>query len=318
MSDFHVLVSDGLATREDIAGVAIRDPAQETLTTEQLMTAMGPVDEILDCDARLHAYFDGPRRPQFGVSPRGSHGEAHGIPRLRTPCVPAFAHTVNETPGSSPRPLLIELGGEIDLRNAQALDDALCEAIDRTCAELLVDLSTVPFIDSSGFRMMVRVHQHAAARNCGVRWLGIQPAPARVAAAAGLDHVLHFEKSRPTSSDEAHAGRGMSTLDNADRAAEQRDVAAAARDKAAERRDAATAAQIARNRISTAADRVASALERKEAARRSSRSFTPTPERVPRQPHGSVVTRRRPRSTRSGTRSCTPNRGTAGHRIRRR
>ena len=174
---------------------------------------------------------------------------------------------MNETPGSSPRPLLIELGGEIDLRNAQALDDALCEAIDRTRAELLVDLSTVPFIDSSGFRMMVRVHQHAAARNCGVRWLGIQPAPARVAAAAGLDHVLHFEKSRPTSSDEAHAGRGMSTLDNADRAAEQRDVAAAARDKAAERRDAATAAQIARNRISTAADRVASALERKEATR---------------------------------------------------
>ena len=178
-------------------GSAIRDPAEETLTTEQLMTAMGPVDEILDCDVWLHVYFDGPRRPQFGVSPRGSHGEAHGIPRLRTPCVPAFAHTVNETPGSSPRPLLIELGGEIDLRNAEALDDALCEAIDRTCAVLLVDLSTVPFIDSSGFRMMVRVHQHAAAWNCGVRWLGIQPAPARVAAAAGLDHVLHFEKIAP-------------------------------------------------------------------------------------------------------------------------
>ena len=50
MSDFYVLVSD---------------PAQKTLTTEQLMTAMGLVDEILDCDARLHAYFDGPRRPQL-------------------------------------------------------------------------------------------------------------------------------------------------------------------------------------------------------------------------------------------------------------
>jgi anti-anti-sigma factor len=174
---------------------------------------------------------------------------------------------VNETPGSSPRPFLVELGGEIDLRNAQALDDALCEAIDRKRAELLVDLSTVPFIDSSGLRMMVRVHQHAVARNCGVRWRGMQPAPARVAAAAGLDHVLHFENPFPTSSDEAHAGRGISTLDGADRAAEQRDLTAAARDEAAVRRDADAAAQIARNRISTAADRAASALDRKEAAR---------------------------------------------------
>jgi diguanylate cyclase (GGDEF)-like protein len=58
----------------------------------------------------------------------------------------------------------------------------------------------------------------------------------------------------------------MSTLDDADRAAEQRDLAAAARDRAAERRDADTAAQIARNQSSTAADRAASALDREEAA----------------------------------------------------
>jgi hypothetical protein len=65
MSDFHVLVSDGFAPRVDIAGAVTSDPAQTTLTTEQLMTAMGLVDEILDCDARLHAYLDGPQRPQL-------------------------------------------------------------------------------------------------------------------------------------------------------------------------------------------------------------------------------------------------------------
>lgn len=79
---------------------------------------------------------------------------------------------MNERPRFSPRPLLIELGGEIDLRNAQALDDALCEAINRNRGELLVDLSTVPFIESCGMRMMLRVHQHATAQNCGVRWRG--------------------------------------------------------------------------------------------------------------------------------------------------
>jgi anti-anti-sigma factor len=91
-------------------------------------------------------------------------------------------------------PILIELGGEIDLRNADALDAALCDAIDRTHAELLVDLSTVPFIDSSGMRMMIRVHEHATLHNSGVRWRGIQPAPARAVAAMGLDHVLHFDQ----------------------------------------------------------------------------------------------------------------------------
>jgi hypothetical protein len=64
MSHFSVPASDGFPPRVDIAGVVTSDPAQ-TLTTEQLMTAMGLVDEILDCDARLHAYLDGPRRPQL-------------------------------------------------------------------------------------------------------------------------------------------------------------------------------------------------------------------------------------------------------------
>jgi hypothetical protein len=64
MSDSYVLVPDGLAPRVDIARLETSDPAQ-TLTTEQLMAAMGLVYEILDCDARLHAYFDGPRRAQL-------------------------------------------------------------------------------------------------------------------------------------------------------------------------------------------------------------------------------------------------------------
>ena len=100
---------------------------------------------------------------------------------------------MTDEPRQSLSPLLIELGGAIDLHNADALDAALCAAIDRSDAELLVDLSTVPFIDSSGVRMMIRVHEHATVHNSGVRWRGIQPEPARAVAALGLDHVLHFD-----------------------------------------------------------------------------------------------------------------------------
>ena len=61
---------------------------------------------------------------------------------------------MSDTAQSSRRPLLIELGGDIDLANAAALGDALCEALDRTRSEMVVDLSAVPFIDSRGIAMM--------------------------------------------------------------------------------------------------------------------------------------------------------------------
>jgi hypothetical protein len=52
MSDFRVLDSDGLAPRAGIARVATSDPAQKPLTIEQLVPAMGLVDEILDSAPR--------------------------------------------------------------------------------------------------------------------------------------------------------------------------------------------------------------------------------------------------------------------------
>ena len=101
---------------------------------------------------------------------------------------------MSETAQSSRRPLLIELGGDIDLANAEALGDALCEALDRTHSEMLVDLSAVPFIDSRGIAMMARVHEHANAHHCTVTWKGLQPWPARVVAITGLDAMLLIEK----------------------------------------------------------------------------------------------------------------------------
>lgn len=101
---------------------------------------------------------------------------------------------MSDTAQSSRRPLLIELGGDIDLANAQALGDALCEAIDRTQSEMVVDLSAVPFIDSRGIAMMARVHEHANAQHCSVTWRGLQPWPARALAITGLDAVLLIEK----------------------------------------------------------------------------------------------------------------------------
>ncbi len=64
---------------------------------------------------------------------------------------------------SSERPMLIELAGEIDLANAGTLGECLCQAIDLTRSGLVVDMTAVSFLDSSGMAMMVRV-QRAASR----------------------------------------------------------------------------------------------------------------------------------------------------------
>ena len=94
---------------------------------------------------------------------------------------------------TSERPMLIELAGEIDMANARSLGDCLCQAIDLTRSGLVVDMTAVSFIDSSGMAMMVRV-QHAAARqNCTVTWRAIQPFPAKALAIIGLDQLLVFE-----------------------------------------------------------------------------------------------------------------------------
>lgn len=88
---------------------------------------------------------------------------------------------------------VVELAGEIDLANCEPLGDALCSALDRTVSPMVVDLSAVSFIDSSGMAMMVRVQRQALARHRMLWWRGVQPTPRRALEICGLDGVLNFE-----------------------------------------------------------------------------------------------------------------------------
>ena len=90
-------------------------------------------------------------------------------------------------------PLLVELAGDIDFENADAIAAALCEAIDVTSDGLLIDISAVPFMDSCAIAMMVRVHVHGTKHGCCVTWRGIRAAPARVVDIAGLTTLFILE-----------------------------------------------------------------------------------------------------------------------------
>ena len=100
---------------------------------------------------------------------------------------------MNESVRTPKPPILIELGGDIDLANAEALGDSLCAAIDRSRCDIVVDMTEVPFLDSSAMAMMIRVHRAAAGHESRVTWRGVQPFPTRALAIAGLDRTLLFD-----------------------------------------------------------------------------------------------------------------------------
>jgi anti-sigma B factor antagonist len=86
----------------------------------------------------------------------------------------------------------VELADEVDLANAGAIGDALCNALDRTDAGLVVDLSNLTFIDSSGVSMMIRVHKHAESLGKSVSWQGAQPGPMRMFDILALREVVNL------------------------------------------------------------------------------------------------------------------------------
>src|SRR5437764_10716904 len=98
---------------------------------------------------------------------------------------------------SEPRPFgaVVELRGEIDLANAGDISVELCEMIARQGRDLVIDVSAVPFIDSSAIAMMVHVHQHATVSGSMVTWRGLQPAPMRALSVLGLDSALNIDGS---------------------------------------------------------------------------------------------------------------------------
>ena len=54
---------------------------------------------------------------------------------------------------------IVEVSGEIDLASARVLDDHL--EFDETCRTIVLDLSGVTFIDSTGLRSIVRAQVEA-------------------------------------------------------------------------------------------------------------------------------------------------------------
>ena len=86
---------------------------------------------------------------------------------------------------------ILALEGDIDLYQSPAVKLKLNELIDRKTERILVDLSRVNYIDSSGLALFIECLQRIAAYGGKLGIYGLQPTVAHIFEIARLDQVLH-------------------------------------------------------------------------------------------------------------------------------
>jgi len=87
--------------------------------------------------------------------------------------------------------VVLEMRGELDIASASQLE-AEIRAVESEGGRLILDLSRLEFIDSSGMRILLAAASRAKANNHGVGIRRAQPAVHRVFEIAGLSDSLPF------------------------------------------------------------------------------------------------------------------------------
>ncbi|WP_354701539.1 hypothetical protein DSM112329_01858 [Paraconexibacter sp. AEG42_29] len=86
----------------------------------------------------------------------------------------------------------ISLHGELDIATAPQAREAFDAALSGPAPAIFVDLGALAFVDSSGLRELIRLHQLAQARAKVVAISPGGPATQRAFELSGLDDILPF------------------------------------------------------------------------------------------------------------------------------
>ena len=87
---------------------------------------------------------------------------------------------------------ILALEGDIDLYQSATVKEKLGELIDRKTDRILVDLSRVNYIDSSGLALFIECLQRIGTYGGKLGIFGLQPTVAHIFEIARLDQVLHI------------------------------------------------------------------------------------------------------------------------------
>jgi len=86
----------------------------------------------------------------------------------------------------------VELGGDIDVTNASAIGDQLCELASKHPTVVVV-CTQVTFVESRGLAMMARVQRFADEAGCELTWHELPLHVHRTLHVSGLDDYLRIE-----------------------------------------------------------------------------------------------------------------------------
>jgi len=95
------------------------------------------------------------------------------------------------TPTRKADDLTLVVSGEVDVSCADVLRDAVAAAFDEQPARIVVDLSAVPYIDSTGIGVLVGAAHRAAEEQRGFAVLNPQRNVLRVLALLGVQDQLN-------------------------------------------------------------------------------------------------------------------------------
>ena len=105
--------------------------------------------------------------------------------------------------------VVLEVGGEIDVYTAPKLRERLMEIIGDGQLHVVVDLSRVDFLDSTGLGVLVGAHRRLRARDGALELVCPHERLVKVFRIAGLENVLDIHPSveEATAGGSAHAAR---------------------------------------------------------------------------------------------------------------
>ena len=93
---------------------------------------------------------------------------------------------------------ILVLEGEIDLYRSAEVREKLAGLIDRKMGRILVDMSRVNYIDSSGLALFIECLQRMTEYGGRLGLFGLQHAVAHIFEIARLDQVLHIYPDETT------------------------------------------------------------------------------------------------------------------------
>jgi anti-anti-sigma factor len=88
---------------------------------------------------------------------------------------------------------ILQLAGEVDMASVPLLHETYGEVCGESGSGLIIDLSGVTFLDSSGLAILISIHEELEARGAQLTILAPTPPVRRLFGLTGLDSVFEIE-----------------------------------------------------------------------------------------------------------------------------